>query len=172
MADQLTDGQQPATAASTAAATFATFDQLLESLHDIESLAAGGDLDLMEAILGSRKFLVEPCEFWDELPLHMSDFSFRLPPHNYDGEVLTFKSTMDSFHDELAKELGWCLYRQLSTLSKKNESFSKYLDENDFDPTLLPALPVWTRTEERLEKRYPDFGLTLDSRACLVGEVC
>ena len=36
----------------------------------------------------------------------------------------------------------------------------------------LPPQPVWTRTEERTQKRHADFGLALDSPACLVGEVC
>jgi len=58
------------------------------------------------------------CEFWDELPLHMSALGFRLPRRNYDGEVLTFKPMMDSFHDELAGELNEYLHCRLNQFGR------------------------------------------------------
>jgi len=162
MADRLTDGQQqPATAV-------ATFDQLVESLEDIESLTGGDDWEYIDEVLCTRKFLVDLVEYW-ELSEIRNALSFRLPKFDYDGEVLTFKMTMDTFHNAIARKLEFNCSCQLWALHSNNEVFSEFLKENKLIPGALPC----TAASVDEKQRCGDFGISLaENHACLVGEVC
>ena len=168
MTGQLTDGQQ----LSTATAAFVTFDELVESLQDIKYLTDGDDAYYIDEVLTNRKFLVDPYEFWQELPHVKNSLGLWLPKFDYDGEVLTFKPTTDAFHQAFARKLDLNPSRQLQILYEVDELFSEFLKENNLVPTILPSFPLAVGKSQR-ERRCADFGMSLaDNFACLVGEVC
>jgi len=153
-------GRQPATAA----APFATYDQLVEALHDIEWLTGGDDPFYTDEVLANRKFLVEPADLWEL----RQTFSFRAPAFNYDGEVLTFKMQTDTFHNVLSAKLSCAVFKEVYTAEKNSKLLSKYLADNNLAPTIT-QWPVTAKDEVRSE----DFGVALvDYYACVAGEVC